>query len=190
MAETASVAESTGDTPSDDAADPDGGADPRDVAAAHAGPAHAARGTGAPRRRAAAWVGSAAVVAAAAVGIPMALRTTGASMHSAPASLQHITVDPTRVPLSIPELQALLDHPADLGPLSDGRRRAACLSGLGYPSGTPVLGGSPIRVAGRNAILLVLAGDQPESFDAVAVAPTCSAADTGRLAATVFPRRP
>lgn len=178
MAETASVAESSGDTPSDGAT------------AAHAGPTHAARGTNAPRRRAAAWVGSAAVVAAAAVGIPMALRTTGASKHGAPASLQHITVDPTRVPLSIPELQALLDQPADLGPLSDGRRRAACLTGLGYPSGTPVLGGSQIRVAGRNAILLVLAGDQPDSYDAVAVAPTCSAADTGRLAATAFTQRP
>ncbi|ORA71679.1 hypothetical protein BST26_07640 [Mycolicibacterium insubricum] len=135
-------------------------------------------------------MGSAAVVAAAAVGIPMALRTTGASMHGAPASLQHITVDPTRVPLPIPELQDLLDQPADLGPLSDGRRRAACLTGLGYPSGTPVLGGSQIRVAGRNAILLVLAGDQPDSYDAVAVAPTCSAADTGRLAATAFTQRP
>lgn len=153
-----------------------------------AGPVHAARGSAHSPRRIAGWVGIAAVVAAAGVGIPMALRTPG-PLHSAPTSLQHITVAPARIPLPDSELAALLDRPAQLGMLADGRRRAACLAALGYPGGTAVLGATEARVSGRPAIVLVLADDGPDSYLAIAVAPTCNAADTGRLASTTFTHR-
>ena len=67
----------------------------------------------------------------------------------------------------------------DFGPLADSRRRASCLSGLGYPANARVLGARPIDIAGHPAVLLVLPGDTPGAVKALAVAPTCSAANTG-----------
>jgi len=96
-------------------------------------------------------------------------------------------------PLSAAELTALLDRRPELGPLADPVRRASCLSGLGYPAATPILGARAIRSPdSAEALVLVLADapGRPGPLTALAVSLTCSAADTGLLGQTVVPAVP
>lgn len=143
---------------------------------------HAVRRGGLPRsaRLAVALTGLTAVAVAAWLGT-RALITAPASTMSRPTTIEHITVSrpPQTIPLSDQQILALLDHEPDFGPLTDPRRRASCLSGLGYPANARVLGVRPIDIAGHPAVLLVLPGDAPGNVKALAVAPTCSAANTG-----------
>ena len=149
-----------------------------------------ARG-GLPRsaRLAVALTGLTAVAVAAWLGT-RALITAPASTTSRPTTIEHITVSrpPQTIPLSDQQILALLDHEPDFGPLTDPRRRASCLSGLGYPANARVLGARPIDIAGHPAVLLVLPGDAPGNVKALAVAPTCSAANTGLSADRIVTR--
>lgn len=143
-----------------------------------------------PARIAAAAAGLTAVAAAGWLGVT-SLLSEPAPIPSRPTTIEHITVSrpqPT-IPLSEQEIVALLDREPDLGPLADPRRLASCLAGLGYPANTRVLGARPIDIAGRPAVLLVLPGDAPKALAALAVAPTCSSADTG-LSADRMVHRP
>jgi hypothetical protein len=119
-----------------------------------------------------------------------ALITAPASMTSRPTTIEHITVSrpPQTIPLSDQQILALLDQEPDFGPLTDPHRRASCLSGLGYPANARVLGARPIDIAGHPAVLLLLPGDAPAAVKAVAVAPTCSAANTGLSADRIVTR--
>jgi hypothetical protein len=140
-------------------------------------------------RLAVTMAGLAAVAAAAWLGT-RALLTAPASMPSRPTTIDHITVSrpPASIPLSDQQILALVDRDPDFGALADPRRRAACLSGLGYPATARVLGARPVDIAGHPAVLLVLAGDSPGSVKALAVAPTCSAANTGLSADRIVDR--
>ena len=152
---------------------------------------HAVRRGGLPRsaRLAVALTGLTAVAVAAWLGT-RALITAPASTTSRPTTIEHITVSrpPQTIPLSDQQILALLDHEPDLGPLTDPRRRASCLSGLGYPANARMLGARPIDIAGHPAVLLVLPGDAPGNVKALAVAPTCSAANTGLSADRMLTR--
>jgi len=152
---------------------------------------HAVRRGGLPRsaRLAVALTGLTAVAVAAWLGT-RALITAPASTTSRPTTIEHITVSrpPESIPLSDQQILALLDHAPDFGPLTDPHRRASCLSGLGYPANARVLGARPIDIAGHPAVLLVLPGDAPGNVKAVAVAPTCSAANTGLSADRIVTR--
>ncbi|WP_428339808.1 hypothetical protein [Mycobacterium sp.] len=152
-------------------------------AAKPTGAAHAVRQGSLPRptRLAFAVAGLAAAAAAVWLGVNALLITPPAPTSSRPTTIEHITVSrpPPTIPLSDQQILALLDHPPDLGPLTDPRRRASCLAGLGYPANTRVLGASPVDITGHPAVLLVLPGDAPETLAALAVAPTCSSANTG-----------
>jgi hypothetical protein len=139
------------------------------------------------RRLVAALVGAVALLAAIGIGAAALLRSPSPT-RSAVTSAHTITVPPT-VPLSGRELAALVDRSPEFGPLTDPRRRAACLSGLGYPGSVQVLGAQPLRVDGRPAVVLVLPGERPGDLVALAVAPSCSAVDTGLIADTTV-RRP
>jgi hypothetical protein len=143
---------------------------------------HAVRRGGLPRsaRLAVALTGLTAVAVAAWLGT-RALITTPASTTTRPTTIEHITVSrpPQTIPLSDQQILAVAEHEPDFGPLTDPRRRASCLSGLGYPANARVLGARPIDIAGHPAVLLVLPGDAPGNVKALAVAPTCSAANTG-----------
>jgi hypothetical protein len=140
-------------------------------------------------RLAVAVTGLTAVAIAAWLGT-RALITAPASTTSRPTTIEHITVSrpPLTIPLSDQQILALVDHEPDFGPLTDPRRRASCLSGLGYPANARVLGARPLEIAGHPAVLLVLAGDAPGDVKAVAVAPTCSAANTGLSADRIVTR--
>jgi hypothetical protein len=107
------------------------------------------------------------------------------ALITAPAST---TSRPQTIPLSDQQILALLEHEPDFGPLTDPRRRASCLSGLGYPANARVLGARPIDIAGHPAVLLVLPSDAPANVKALAVAPTCSAANTGLSADRIVTR--
>lgn len=124
--------------------------------------------------------GLAAVAAAVWLGTK-GLITAPTATTSRPTTIDHITVSrpPQTIPLSDQQILALLDLEPDFGPLADARRRASCLSGLGYPANARVLGARPIDIAGRPAVLLLLPADVPGPLKALAVAPTCSAANTG-----------
>lgn len=154
-----------------------------------AGPSHAARPPRRSRLRPAALAGAIALVVAVTLAVPALRRTPAVAPSSAPASIQHITVDPLRISLTEPELLALIDHPPDFGPLADGRRRAACLSALGYPAGTPIRGATQTTVAGNSAVLLLVDGPHPGSYIGIAVRPSCNAGDSAALTETVL-RRP
>lgn len=152
-------------------------------------PAHSARPFPRPARLAA-GVGAVAALTAVGLGTAALLRAPGPPPRPF-ATLQPITVaaaPPVALPLTRPEILALLERPADLGPLQDPQRRAACLVALGYPAATKVLGGRSVEVAGQHRVLLVLSGDRAGSVVALAVAPNCNSADTGLLADTVVDR--
>lgn len=133
--------------------------------------------------------GLAAAAAAVAVG-SAALITAPPPTPSRPTTAEHITVarPPMAIPLSDPELLALLDRGPDFGALADPQRRTSCLAGLGYPAGVRVLGAHPVEISGRPAILLLLPADTPGTVTALAVAPTCSSANTGLLADRIVNR--
>ena len=149
-------------------------------------PAHAARPRPHPARILAAGCGLAAVVVLIAVGTA-ALLTGSGRTASTPTSANRITVVP-KVPLSAAELAALVNRSPDFGPLADQKRRAACLGALGYPGNQPVLGATPVEVDGQPAIVLVLPADRPADLVAVAVAPNCSAVNSGLVARTTVTR--
>ncbi|OBI48907.1 hypothetical protein [Mycobacterium sp. E796] len=153
------------------------------------GVAHAARPHLGPARVVAGLLGVSAVLAAVGVGT-VALISAPEPVPSTPATAEHITVStpPPTIPLSQPEILGLLHRSPDYGPLADPGLRASCLSGLGYPASTQVLGARPVDINARPGVLLVLPGDTPENLAVFAVAPNCSAADTGLLANTQVPR--
>jgi hypothetical protein len=142
-----------------------------------------------PTRIAFAAAGLTAAAAAAWLGVS-ALITPPAQLPSRPTTIEHITVSrpPQTIPLSDQQIVALLDREPDFGPLADPRRRASCLAGLGYPANTRVLGARPVDITGQPAVLLVLPGDAPEALAALAVAPTCSSANTGLSADRIVHR--
>jgi hypothetical protein len=153
-----------------------------------AGGAHSARPRVRPLRTIAAVAGFCAVLAAVGFGTVALLRAPE-SVPGTSVTAEHITVSPpTAIPLSQDEILGLLNRTPDYGPFADPARRASCLSGLGYPASTPVLGARPIEINARPGVLLVLAGDTPHGVAAYAVALNCSAADTGLLANTQIPR--
>lgn len=166
---------------------------PEDVArvapAGSAAAAHAARPPMRPVRVVAGIVGLCAVLAAVAVGT-MALLNEPEATPSAGPTADHITVStPVPViPLTNPEILALMQRPPDFGALSNVSQRASCLAGLGYPASEPVLGAQPVEINARPGVLLVMHGDTPDTVIAFAVALNCSAADTGLLATTAIPR--
>lgn len=151
--------------------------------------AHAARPRIRPARVVAGVAGVGAVLAAVGVGTT-ALINAPEPAPSAPATAEHITVStpPMAIPLSQAEILGLLHQRPDYGPLSDAPRRASCLSGLGYPASTQVLGARPVDINARPGVLLVLPGDTPDTLAVFAVALNCSAADTGLLANAQVPR--
>jgi hypothetical protein len=144
---------------------------------------HAVRRGGLPRsaRLAVALTGLTAVAVAAWLGTRALITAPGSTTTTRPTTIEHITVSrpPQTIPLSDQQILAVAEHEPDFGPLTDPRRRASCLSGLGYPVNARVLGARPIDIAGHPAVLLVLPGDAPGGVKALAVAPTCSAANTG-----------
>ncbi|MEB3020068.1 hypothetical protein [[Mycobacterium] crassicus] len=162
----------------------------RDTRAPAGRPAHSSRPL--PRlNRIAAAVGGAAALLAVGVGTAALIRSPG-NTSSAPRSLDAITVasEPSAVlPLSQPEILALLDRSPEYGALADPARRTGCLAGLGYPSSTRILGARPIEINGHPGVVLLLPGDSTGTILALAVAPSCSSADTGLLADTTV-RRP
>ncbi|OBF23102.1 hypothetical protein [Mycobacterium sp. ACS4331] len=156
-----------------------------DRAPAHAGRPQTRANT---LRLAAALTGATAAVAAVGFGTVALLRYPQ-DTPSAPTSMHHITVTPV-VPLNDSEVLALLRQPPDYGALADPGRRASCLTGLGYPAGTVALGARPVDVDGHRGVVLVLPGDTEDTVAAIAVAPNCSAADTGLLADRTVARTP
>ncbi len=150
--------------------------------------AHSARPQIRPAKVAAMTAGVGAVLAAIGVGTA-ALINAPEPAPSTPATAQHITVStpPMTIPLSEAEILGLLNRSPDFGPLTDPARRASCLSGLGYPASTQVLGARPIDINARPGVLLLLPGETPADVAVYAVALNCSAADTGLLANTQVP---
>ncbi|MCW2551105.1 MAG: hypothetical protein JWR78_886 [Mycobacterium sp.] len=155
-----------------------------------AGPAaHSARPHIRPARIVAGAAGVCALLAAIGFGTA-SLINAPAPTPSAPATAEHITVStpPMAIPLSQQEILGLLGRGPDYGPLGDPALRGSCLSGLGYPASTRVMGARPIEINARPGVLLVLPGDTPDNLAVFAVALNCSAADTGLLASTQVAR--
>ncbi|MBW0016601.1 MAG: hypothetical protein JO236_03505 [Mycobacterium sp.] len=150
--------------------------------------AHAARPPVRRARMIAGVAGLCAVVAAIGVGTA-ALINAPSPVPSTQVTAEHITVSPPMtIPLSQPQILDLLNRAPDYGPLGDPPRRASCISGLGYPASTKVLGARPIDIDARPAELLVLPGDTADNLAVFAVALNCSAVDTGLMASTQVPR--
>ena len=151
--------------------------------------AHSARPRNRPARVVAGVAGVGAILAAVGVGTA-ALITAPEPAPSTPVTAEHITVStpPMVIPLSQDEILGLLDQSPDYGPLGDPARRASCLTGLGYPASTQVLGARRVEINARPGVVLVVPGDTPHSLAVYAVALNCSAADTGLLANTQVPR--
>lgn len=152
-------------------------------------PAHTARPRIRPGRTLAAAAGLCAVLAAIGFGT-IALLHAPEPAPDTPGDIQHITLStsPMEIPLSQSDILGLLDRSPDYGALGDPARRASCLTGLGYPASTQVLGARPVQINARPGIVLVIPGDSPHVLAVFAVSPNCTAADTGLLANTQVPR--
>jgi hypothetical protein len=150
---------------------------------------HAARPHIRPARAVAAAAGLCAALSAIGFGT-VALLHAPEPVPDTPGDVQHITLStpPMEIPLSRNEILGLLDRSPDYGTLNDTARRASCLTGLGYPASTPILGAHPVAINARPGVVLVLPGDNPHILAVFAVSPNCSAADTGLLANTQVPR--
>ena len=153
------------------------------------GATHSARPGIRPGRLVAGVAGAGAALGAIGLGTA-ALINAPEPTPSTPATAEHITVStpPPVIPLSQAEIVGLLHQSPDYGPLGDQARRASCLSGLGYPASTQVLGARPIEINARPGVLLILPADTPGNLTVFAVALNCSAADTGLLASTQVQR--
>jgi hypothetical protein len=137
--------------------------------------------------RAGAVAGLAAVVTTVGVGSVMLFHAPSPAPSGATGpTAERITVSTTSptVPLSARQIVGLLTSRPDLGVFTDATRRASCLNGLGYPASANVLGGEPVEVNGRAAVLFVLRGDTPKDLAVLVVPPNCNAADTGLIADT------
>jgi hypothetical protein len=152
--------------------------------------AHSARPPARPARVIAGVAGLAALVAAIALGTAALVNEPEQPTPSGYPTASHITVStpPPVIPLSDAQIAALLTRTPDYGPLGDPPRLVSCLSGLGYPASTRVLGAQQVDVNARPGVLLVVPGDVPDKLAAFAVALNCSAADTGLLASTQVAR--
>ncbi len=157
---------------------------------AQSGPAHSIRR---PRLRPLQLFGLAVGLGAAIAGVVVGGTTLirgNPPPTSAGPTAESITVSrpPRDIPLSDPQLVALLSRSPDYGPLADPQRRASCLDGLGYSAMTRVLGAQPVDMYGQPAVLMLLPGETPTRVVALVVEPDCSSAHTGLLANTVVTR--
>jgi hypothetical protein len=162
----------------------------RVAAALRAQPAHSVRP---PRLRRLQMLGVVAGLGAALAGVIVGASTLSRGpepTRSTGPTAQHITVSRPAgaIPLSDPQIVAVLSHAPDYGPLADPQRRASCLDGLGYSAATTVLGAATLDMAGRPAVMLLLPGDTADAVVAMVVEPNCNAARTGLLANTVVTR--
>ncbi|KAA0921668.1 hypothetical protein O4160_20390 [Rhodococcus sp. IEGM 1401] len=103
-----------------------------------------------------------------------------------PDEPESIVADPTQAPDSSLVLDSAdLDSgfafgiigKRDPGALADPADLAACLQSNDVDPATTVLGSSRVRVDGRDGTLLILAGEQPSQFIALAVGNDCSTAN-------------
>jgi len=96
---------------------------------------------------------------------------------------RHVTEQsiPPGLPLPAEAIEALLIRPPVLGPLTDP---PACLTGIGRPADTPILGAQPVP----DGVLLVLPGSTPDEMVAVVVAAGCPATNPRLLTSSVLPR--
>lgn len=136
-------------------------------------------------------VGIGATLTGVIVGTSMLTRHPAPRYPAGPTAEQITVSRPAAtIPLSDPELLALLSQTPDFGPLTDPARRDSCLGGLGYAPGTRVLGARPLDMHGRPAVLMLLPPAVPEAQTVVAVVvePDCSGAHTGLLAKAVVTR--
>ena len=133
--------------------------------------------------------GLAAALGSVGVGTAMLLHAPSPTRSAGPTA-ERITVSTqsATVPLSAPQILRLTGRRPDIGVFTDASRRASCLNGLGYPASTNVLGGEPVDINGRAAVLLVLPGTTPQQLAALVVPLNCNAADTGLIADTQIPR--
>jgi hypothetical protein len=150
---------------------------------------HSARPHIRPTRTIAAAAGVCAALSAIGFGT-VALLHAPEPVPDTPGDVEHITVStpPMAIPLSQNEILGLLDRGPDYGTLSDPARRASCLTGLGYPASTQILGARPVEINARPGVVLLIPGDSPHILAVFAVSPNCSAADTGLLANTQVSR--
>ena len=131
-------------------------------------------------QRAGLAAGICAAAAAVVLGVVLLARDPGPAFPAGPTAAQITAESPVGgFPVPDGQLRAALSQPQELGPLADPQRLSSCLTGLGYSPRPPVLGGRPVDVDGRPAVLLLVPGNTPEQISAVVVAPTCSAAHTG-----------
>jgi hypothetical protein len=134
-------------------------------------------------------VGLGAALAGVIVGASMLGREPAPTLAVGPTAEKITVARPAAgVPLPHSQIIDLLAQPPDFGPLTDPRRRASCLDGLGYSPGTTVLGARPLEMHGRPAMLLLLPGETAEDVVAAVVEPGCSSAHTGLLARSVIIR--
>ncbi len=128
-------------------------------------------------------VGVAAALLGAIVGALMLGRDSAPAFPVGPTAEQITVARPaSTIPLQDAQLIGLLSQTPDYGPLNDPSRRDDCLGGLGYAPGTAALGGRPLDMHGKPAVLMLLPGETPDAVVAVVVEPGCDAAHTDLLA--------
>jgi hypothetical protein len=135
-------------------------------------------------------VGTVAVLAAAVVGALMLARGPESRYPRGPSAEQITAPRPAAdLPLPDDEILALTSRPPDYGPLADPRRRASCLTALGFPATVAPLGARPVDMHGTPAVLLLLPGARTDDVVAIVVGAGCDAAHPGLLANATL-RRP
>ncbi len=134
-------------------------------------------------------VGIGAVLAGVILGTSMWRRAAAPTYPVGPTAEQLTVARPAAaIPLPDSQILRLLSQPPDFGPLTDPGRRGTCLTGLGYPSTTQVLGATPLQMHGRPAVLLLVPSESPDDVVALVVEPNCDTAHPGLLTRSVIGR--
>lgn len=125
------------------------------------------------RRRRRVFAG--AVVGAAAVAVAAFVVVAGIGPSGEPTSVAPIAVGPSDATALEPDTLRSLVGSTDLGPLSDDRTLADCLTANGIDPAGPVLGSKTIDYGGRDAVVLLVPGEAPPQLTAIVVGTNCAA---------------
>lgn len=131
-------------------------------------------------------IGIAATVLAVVVGAAMLARPP-APTRAAGLQAQHLS---SAVPLSEPQLRALLTTPPVYGPLADPQRLASCLTGLGYPGMGAPMGAQPVQMRGAPALVMLVPATTDGDMIAVVVNAGCDDHGSGVLAESTLTHPP
>lgn len=138
------------------------------------------------RRRRRVFAGAVAGAAAAVVAVVVFVIVGGIGPAASDGPTAPIAAGPDDAAALEPDTLRSLVGSSDLGPLSDDRALAECLTANGIDPALPVLGSRTIGYGDRDAVVLLVPGEAPPQLTAVVVGTECDATHPETLYVTTI----